>query len=470
MKERKQKIFDEPKTCPQKNRTESEGYVGGQTFIWITENNRIDNTNQNGYGLLEMILSPSNLNKAYQSVKRNKGTGGVDKMEVKSLGGYLVQHKDSLINDILKGNYRPNPVRRVEIPKDGGKKRSLGIPTVVDRVFQQAISQELSKLYEPQFSDYSYGFRPRRSAHKALKQCREYITEGYGYAVDMDLEKFFDTVNHSKLMEILSRTVKDGRVLSLIHHYLNAGIQIGRTFEPSKEGVPQGGPLSPLLSNIMLNELDKELEKRGHKFVRYADDFLILCKSKHSSERVMQSITTFIENKLYLKVNREKSQTAYIGKIKFLGYSFYKIKGEGRLRAHPKSIAKMKAKIKELTSRSNGWGNERRKESLSQYIKGWVQYYKLADMKSLLLRIDEWYRRRLRMVLWKQWKRIRTKQANLVKLGIKKSKAWEWSNTRKGYWHIAKSFILSTSISNKRLQKAGYVFLSDYYLKVRIVN
>ncbi len=470
MKGRKQKIFDQSKTSQQKNRTESDGYVGGQTFMWITENNHINNPNETGYDLLETILSPTNLNGAYQVVKRNKGAAGVDKMEVESLGDYLVKHKDSLIGDILNGKYRPNAVRRVEIPKDDGKKRNLGIPTVVDRVIQQAISQELSKLYEPQFSAHSYGFRPRRNAHQALKQCKEYITEGYSYVVDMDLEKFFDTVNHSKLIELLSRTVKDNRVVSLIHCYLNGGIQIGQTFEPSTEGVPQGGPLSPLLSNIMLNELDKELEQRGHKFVRYADDFLILCKSKRGSERVMESITSFIENKLYLKVNREKSQVTSIRGIKFLGYSFYKVKGACRLRVHPRSVAKMKAKIKELTSRSNGWGNERRKESLSQYIRGWVNYYKLADMKSILLRIDEWYRRRLRMVIWKQWKRIRTKLTNLIKLGVKKSKAYEWANTRKGYWHTSKSFILSTTITKERLRMAGYVFLSDYYLKVRNIN
>lgn len=391
-------------------------------------------------------------------------------MEVEPLGEYLSKHKDHLINSILNGSYRPNPVRRVEIPKENGKKRKLGIPTVLDRVIQQAISQILSNLYEPQFSAYSYGFRPGRNAHQALNQCKEYITSGYGYAVDMDLEKFFDTVNHSKLIEILSRTVKDNRVISLIHRYLNAGVQIGCEFEPSREGVPQGGPLSPLLSNIMLNELDKELERRGHKFVRYADDFLILCKSKRSSKRVMESITNFIEEKLFLKVNREKSQTAHIRDIKFLGYSFYKHKGKGRLRAHSTSIVKMKAKIKELTSRSNGWSNERRKMILSQFIKGWVNYYKLADMKSLLLRIDEWYRRRLRMLIWKQWKRIRTKFTNLIKLGVKKSKAWEWSNTRKSYWHIANSFILNSTISIEHLRKAGYVFLSDYYQQVRIVN
>lgn len=438
--------------------------------MWITENNRINNPNETGYDLLEMILSPTNLNLAYQKVKGNKGSSGVDKMEVESLSGYLAQHKDNLIDTILKGKYRPNPVRRVEIPKEDGKMRSLGIPTVVDRVIQQAISQELGKLYEPKFSAHSYGFRPKRSAHQGLKKCQNYITEGYSFAVDMDLEKFFDTVNHSKLIELLSRTVKDNRVVSLIHRYLNGGVQIGQTFEPSNEGVPQGGPLSPLLSNIMLNELDKELEQRGHKFVRYADDFLILCKSKRGSERVMASITNFIEKKLYLKVNREKSQVSSIRGIKFLGYSFYKLRGKCRLRVHPKSITKMKAKLKELTSRSNGWGNERRKESLSQYIKGWINYFKLADMKQILLRTDEWYRRRLRMVIWKQWKRTRTKMTNLIKLGVKKSKAYEWANTRKGYWHTSSSFILQTTITTERLQMSGYVFLSDYYLKVRVVN
>lgn len=360
-------------------------------------------------------------------------------MQVESLKDDLVANKDKLSTSILRGNYRPNTVRRVEIPEDNGQKRQLGIPTVVDRVVQQAIAQILIPLYEPQFSDHSYGFRPKRNAHQALRKCRDYITEGYGYAVDLDLEKFFDKVNHSKLIDVLSRTVTDGRVVSLIHKYLNAGVQVGGSFEASEMGVPQGGPLSPLLSNIMLNELDKELERRGHKFVRYADDMVILCRSERSAQRVMGSIIRFIEDRLFLKVNMDKSQAVPVSRIKFLGYSFYKTKGEGRLRIHPKSVAKMKARLKELTSRSNGWGNSRRKEALRQYITGWVNYFKLEDMKSLLLRIDEWYRRRIRMVIWKQWKRIRTKLANLIKLGVKKSKAWEWANTRKSYWHTANS-------------------------------
>ena len=271
MKEREQKIFDESKTYPQKNRTESDGYAGGQTFMWITENNLTDN-DPVGYGLLEFILSPSNLNAAYLQVRRNKGAGGVDQMEVESLKDYLINYKDELITSMRLGKYRPNPVRRVEIPKENGSKRQLGIPTVVDRVIQQAIAQVLSPIYEPGFSPFSYGFRPRRGAHQALRRCQQYITEGYTYAVDLDLEKFFDTVSHSKLIEVLSRKVKDGRVISLIHKYLNAGVMTGGKYEPSEQGVPQGGPLSPLLSNIMLNELDWELERRGHKFVRYADD------------------------------------------------------------------------------------------------------------------------------------------------------------------------------------------------------
>ncbi len=382
MKGREQKIFEE-KTYPQKNRTESEGYEGGQTYMWITENNLTEN-NRLGYGLLEFIVSPSNLNASYKQVKSNKGVGGVDKMGVESLRDYLVSNKEELIASILRGKYSPNPVRRVEIPKDNGQKRKLGTPTVVDRVVQQTIAQVLIPLYEPQFSNHSYGFRPKRNAQQALKKCREYITEGYGYAVDLDLEKFFDKVNHNKLIEVLSRTIKDGRVLSLIHKYLNAGVQVGDSFESSEMGVPQGGPLSPLLSNIMLNELDKELERRGHRFVRYADDMVILCKSRRSAERVMGSIIRFIEDNLYLKVNREKSQTAPISKVKFLGYSFYKMK-EGRLRIHPKSVSKMKSKLKELTSRSNGWGNDRRKESLRQYIVGWVNYFKLAGVLNPLL-------------------------------------------------------------------------------------
>ena len=467
MKGRKQKKSED--TWLQRDRAELEVYAGGQTYIWITENN-LANADQPSSGMLEQILSPTNLNQAYKRVRSNKGSGGVDKMEVETLLDHLVLHKEKLIQSIMDGTYRPNPVRRVEIPKENGKMRMLGIPTVVDRVVQQAITQVLSPIYEKQFSTNSYGFRPKRSAHQALNQCKDHITDGYKYAVDMDLEKFFDTVNQSKLIEILSRRIKDGRVISLIHKYLHAGVVVRNKYETTEIGVPQGGPLSPLLSNIMLNELDKELEKRGHRFVRYADDMVILCKSKRSADRTLTNIIPYIEEKLFLKVNREKTVVAYIRNIKFLGYSFYENEKGGRLRIHPKSITKMKDHIKELTSRSNGWGDARRKETLKQYVTGWVNYFKLADMKQLLLQVDEWYRRRLRMVIWKQWKRIRTRVWNLIKLGVAKYKAWEYANTRKGYWHTANSPILSKSITNERLKQAGYIFFTDHYRKANGVN
>lgn len=467
MKGRKQKISQD--NYRQKNRAEPEGHAGVQTSMWITENN-LTSLPQTGYGLLEHILSPANLNKAYKRVLQNGGAGGVDEMQVESLKDYLIREKDELTMSLLTGRYRPNPVRRVEIPKENGKQRQLGIPTVVDRVIQQAITQMLSPVYERQFSSNSYGFRPKRNAHQALHQCQHFLNEGYKYAVDIDLEKFFDTVNQSKLIEVISGTIKDGRVISLIHRYLQAGVVAANKFEQTSVGVPQGGPLSPLLSNIMLNELDRELESRGHRFVRYADDMVIFCRSKRSAMRTMTNIAKYIRKKLSLKVNMEKSSVAYAVNVKFLGYSFYKTKGSWRLRVHPKSAVKMKTRIKELTSRSNGWGNDRRKEKLKEFITGWVHYFKLADMKKLLLESDEWYRRRLRMVFWKQWKLVRTRFANLIKLGIVRTKAWEFANTRKGHWRIANSYILNTSVTNERLKLAGYLSLSDCYLNARKLN
>jgi len=465
MKGRKQKISQD--TLQVADRLETERLLEGQTYIGITENN-FTTIERADYGLLEMILSPQNMNRAYKQVKSNKGSGGIDGLGVDKLLPYLVEHKESLLQSIAKGTYQPNPVRRVEIPKEGGKKRQLGIPTVVDRVIQQAIAQILSPIYEPLFSKFSYRFRPKRSAHDALKQCQEYISNGYKYTVDMDLEKYFDTVCHSKLIEVLSKTIKDGRVISLIHRYMNAGVIEKGKFVETVVGVPQGGPLSPLLSNIMLNEFDKELDSRGHKYVRYADDCMILSKSKRAAQRTLTHIIPFIEGKLYLKVNKEKTIVAHVRDVKFLGHGFYINKGKGRLRVHPKSIAKMKEKVKLLTSRSNGWGNERRKVSLKQYITGWVNYFKLADMNTLLIETDKWYRRRLRMVIWKQWKRIKTRFLNLIKLGLKHIQAHMFANTRKGYWRTAKSPILQTSISNDSLLQAGYIFFTTYFRSVRV--
>jgi group II intron reverse transcriptase/maturase len=451
---------------PQIVSAEQKGYVGAYASSRITENNII-NTDLSREGLLEQILDRNNLNNAFRKVKSNKGAGGVDGMGVDKLLQYLKDNKDNLVQLIRDGKYRPNPVRRVEIPKEEkGKVRKLGIPTVVDRVIQQAITQVLTPIFEKQFSDNSYGFRPKRSAHDALKKCIENADNGYKYVVDMDLEKYFDTVNQSKLIEVLSRTIKDGRVISLIHKFLIAGVIERHTFKETGVGVPQGGPLSPLLSNIMLNELDNELERRGHKFVRYADDMMIFCKSKKSGRRTLENIVPYIEKKLFLKVNMEKTEVAYVGKVKFLGFSFYKQKNGMRLRVHPKAIAKMKFKIKEYTARSNGWGNKYRIDKIKRYIRGWINYFKIADMKVLLKQTDEWMRRRIRLVYWKQWKRIHTRFKMLKQFGINESKAWEYANTRKGYWRISNSPILKRSLDNKTLSNLGFLFLFEYYDKV----
>ncbi|MFA9463342.1 MAG: group II intron reverse transcriptase/maturase [Velocimicrobium sp.] len=415
--------------------------------------------------LLDLILRKDNLNKAYRKVKSNKGKGGIDGMQVDELLPFLRENQETLIQGIMDGKYKPNPVRRVEIPKETkGEFRKLGVPTVVDRVIQQAITQELTPIYEEQFSENSFGFRPKRGAHNALKQCQKNVNDGYVYVVDMDLEKFFDTVCQSKLIEVLGRTIKDGRLISLIHKYLNAGVITKGMFEKSEVGMPQGGPLSPLLSNVMLNELDKQLESRGHRFVRYADDCMIFCKSKKSAERTLENILPFIEGKLFLKVNRKKTKVAHISKVKYLGYSFYRYKGNCRFRVHPKSISKMKDKIRELTDRNNGMSNAIREERYQQYVRGWVEYFRLADMKTLLRTTDEWARRRIRAVYWKQWKKIRTRYRMLKALGMEHWKALELAWSRKGYWRMAQ--VLNQVFSNKIIAKLGYTSLLDHYLIV----
>ena len=415
--------------------------------------------------LLELILRKDNLNKAYKRVKSNKGAGGIDGMQVDELLPFLRRNQETLIQEIREGSYRPNPVRRVEIPKETeGEFRKLGVPTVVDRVIQQAIAQELTAIYEEQFSENSIGFRPKRGQHDALRQCQKNVNDGYVYVVDMDLEKFFDTVCQSKLIEVLSRTIKDGRVISLIHKYLNAGVLVNGMFERTETGMPQGGPLSPLLSNIMLNELDKELERRGHRYVRFADDCMIFCKSRKSAQRTLENIIPFIEGKLFLKVNRKKTGVAHISKVKYLGYSFYRHKGKCRFRVHPKSVIKMRNKIRELTDRNNGMSNAEREEKYQQYVRGWVNYFKLADMKQLLARTDEWARRRIRAVYWKQWKRIRTRYRILRKLKLEHWQAIKLANSRCGCWRIAG--MLSTVLTNKIIAKLGYTSMLDHYLIV----
>ena len=464
MKGRMQKTMAQANDSPRRDRSETEWYEGVQTFMWIHEDNIVEVPFDKEH-VLEQILNPENLNRAYKCVMRNKGCGGIDKMSCEQLLPWLLANKELLISSLLDGSYRPNPVKRVEIPKDNGKKRLLGIPTVVDRLVQQAINQALMPHYERKFSRSSFGFRPRKSCHDALHQAQKIVNGGYVYVVDLDLERFFDTVSHSKLIEILSRTIKDGRVISLIHKYLRSGVMKHGVFEMNEEGTPQGGPLSPLLSNIMLNELDKELEHRGHPFVRYADDALIFCKSKRAAKRVKASITRFIESKLHLKVNNEKTVVSYVRGVKYLGYSFYVMKGKCKLMVHPKSKQKMKSRLKTLTSRSNGWGYAKRKQKLKEYIRGWIGYYHLAEMRRLLLETDEWLRRRIRMCIWKAWKKVKTRVTNLICCGIPQYQAYQWGNTRKSYWRTAGSYILNRAITNESLRRAGYVTLMGEYLE-----
>jgi len=413
--------------------------------------------------LLEKILERGNLNEAYKRVKGNKGKPGIDGMTVTELLPYLKENGDRIRQSILEGRYSPQPVRRVEIPKPDGGMRILGIPTVLDRMIEQAIAQVLSPIYEEEFSESSYGFRPKKNAHQAINKSREYIEGGYNWVVDIDLERYFDTVNHDKLMNLLSRKIEDGRVLSLIRKYLCSGVMINGVVMETEEGPPQGGNLSPLLGNIMLDELDKELQERGLKHCRYADDCNIYVRSKKAAERVMKSITNFIELRLKLKVNKDKSSVDRPWKLKYLGFTFYR-KPEGiGVRIHPKSVKKFKDKLKEVTGRSRSMSMEERAKRLKQLICGWVNYFGITDMKKFVSKLDEWLRRRIRMCYWKQWKKIATKHNNLIRLGLKESKAWEYANTRKGYWRVSKSPILSRTLTNEHLRKLNFCTITERY-------
>lgn len=395
--------------------------------------------------LMERILSRENLLEALKRVERNKGSHGIDGMSVKDLRRHLYENWDPLRTSLREGSYQPTPVRRVEIPKPNGGVRLLGIPTVTDRFIQQAIAQIITPIFDPTFSESSYGFRPKRRGHDAVRKAKGYLKEGYRWVVDIDLEKFFDKVNHDKLMGILMKRIKDVTVIKLIRKYLQAGIMINGVVHEAEEGTPQGGPLSPLLSNIILDELDKELEKRGHKFVRFADDCNIYTKSRKAGKRVMDSVTLFIETVLKLKVNREKSAVDRPWKRKFLGFSFT-IHKDPKIRISNQSIKRLKGKIRELTSRSKSISMEKRIEELNKYLVGWCGYYALADTPSKFKEFDEWIRRRLRMIEWKQWKRPRTRVRKLIGLGVSEAKAYEWGNSRKRYWRISHSPILHKTL------------------------
>ena len=413
--------------------------------------------------LLERILDRNNLNQAYLKVKRNGGSAGVDGMTVEEMLPYLREHREELLESLRSERYKPKAVRRVEIPKPDGGKRMLGVPTVIDRMIQQAIVQVLQPMYEPFFSENSYGFRPKRSAQQAMKQALEYYNEGYTQVVDLDLAKYFDTVNHEILIGMLREQVKDERVIRLIRKYLKSGVMINGLISPTTEGTPQGGNLSPLLSNIYLTAFDRMLESRGHKFVRYADDCNIYVKSRRAAERVMANCTKFLEGKLKLKVNRKKSQVGSPLRLKFLGFSMYKTGKKAGIRPHGKSIKRFKDKIRELTSRKQARSVELILKRLKRYTVGWLGYYSIADMESRIKSLNEWIRRRIRQIYWKQWKKIKTKHDNLVKLGIDNENAWKWANSRKAYWRIADSHILHRSLTNEYLASVGYDDILERY-------
>ena len=412
--------------------------------------------------LLERILSRENMLKAWKRVKANKGAPGIDGKSIEEFPKFARNHWDNIRESLLAGTYQPLPVRRVEIPKATGGTRPLGIPTVLDRLIQQAIYQVMMPIFDPNFSDHSYGFRPGRSAHNAVYQIREYIQEGYRVAVDMDLSKFFDTVNHDVLMHRVARKVRDKRVLRLIGKYLRAGVMVNGRLQATRRGVPQGGPLSPLLANILLDDLDKELERRGHRFVRYADDFIILVKSQRAGERVMASVQRFLERKLKLEVNQDKSQVASTNQTNFLGFTF---RGT-RIRWSDKAFREFKRRIKQLTGRSWFVSMEYRLEKLAQYIRGWMNYFGTSEYYRPIPEIDHWLRRRVRMCYWKQWRYARTKVRELRKLGTSLHAAISVAISRKGPWHLARTLATQTGMTNQWLKDQGLLSVKELWVNI----
>ncbi len=411
--------------------------------------------------LLEEIISKSNMQAAYRQVMGNKGAAGVDGIGAAGFPGHLKAEWGAVRTKLETGTYQPLAVKSVTIPKPNGGERKLGIPTYMDRLIQQAISQELTKMYDAEFSENSYGFRSEKNAHQALQKAKEYINAGYSHVVDLDLAQFFDRVNHDYLMNELSRKIQDKRVLKLIHKILRADIQEQGKLTPCKQGVPQGGPLSPLLSNIILDKMDKELEKRGHRFVRYADDVSIYVKSKRAGERVMESISTYIEKELKLKVNIEKSSVTRPWLNKLLGFTFYHKKGEKGISVHRKSIGTYKEKIRQITCRSKPYAMEERMMQIRKLNQGWGNYFKLSEAKSVFDDLDSWVRSRIQLCYWKQWKRVRTRVEQLIRLGVKPNKAYWRANTRNGYWRTVHSPILTTALNNAFLKKEGLLCLKD---------
>ena len=415
--------------------------------------------------MLEEILNKENMTLALKRVISNKGACGVDGMNVEELRPYINLHWAFIRVELLDGSYKPSPVKKVEIPKPDGGKRMLGIPTVLDRLIQQGIAQKLSELFDKDFSNSSFGFRPNRSAHQAVFQAREYINQGYRKVIELDLEKFFDNVNHDRLMRILARRIEDKRVLKLIRKYLSCGIMFNGIISSRDSGTPQGSPLSPILSNIVLDELDKELERRELKFIRYADDISIYVKSYDAANRVKERITKFIEKTLKLKINQEKSKISRADDSNLLGFSFYYDKNGCQIRVSERSKQRMKKEIKRLTSRRWSISLEDRLTSLNQKLRGWVNYFRIAKCQNFLKNIEEWTRFRLRMCVYKTWKRVRTRIKNFLGLGLCKDKAIAYANTRKSYCRTAHSFILTTTLNNQYFKDKGFINLVSEYLK-----
>ena len=415
--------------------------------------------------LLERAISSQNMRAALKRVEQNKGAAGADGMTVKDLRPFLLTQWPSIKEALLAGTYLPQPVKRVEIPKPTGGTRLLGIPTVLDRLIQQAVLQVLTPVFDPHFSSASYGFRPGKRGHDAVRVARGYVREGYAWVVDLDLEKFFDRVNHDMLMARVARKVSDKLLLRLIRRFLESGVLIGGLVSATEEGTPQGGPLSPLLSNIVLDDLDKELERRGHKFARYADDCNIYVRTRRAGERVKASVTAFLETRLHLRVNEDKSAVDRPWKRKFLGFTLY-LKDK-RIRLADTSVKRVKEKIRSLTQRSAGISMAERLKRLNAYLGGWVGYFALAETPSIFQELDEWLRRRLRMCQWKQWKRIRTRVRQLRALGLKELDVWEAAGSRKAYWRTAGSPPLQKALSNAYWKAQGLVALADRYQLVR---
>ncbi|MCF6095319.1 group II intron reverse transcriptase/maturase [Microaerobacter geothermalis] len=455
------------KGCLQRDSAEREEHAGARSI----DNRETEETD--GADLLERILDRDNLNRAYERVKANKGAPGIDGMTVEGALGWLREHREELLESIRNGEYKPQPVRRKEIPKPDGGVRKLGIPTVVDRIIQQAIAQQLTPIFEPLFSDNSFGYRPEKSAQMAIQKVKEYAEQGYKHAVLIDLSKYFDTLNHELLMNMVREQVHDKRVTELIKKYLKSGVMENGLLVKTEEGSPQGGPLSPLLANIYLNKFDQEMGGRGVPVIRYADDIVILAKSERAAERLLESGRKYLEGKLKLKVNAGKSKVVSVVAIrnfKFLGFALGRGKNGYYIRAHAKSLKKAKQKLKELTSRSQGRNVRVVMQNVKVYIRGWLGYFGIASMKSTMEEWDGWLRRRLRMYIWKQWKKPKTRVKNLMKLGMPNWQAYRNGNTRKGYWAIAGSGILTHTITNKRLAQVGYYSILDRYESLHLCD